>query len=60
MATRRVPSGAVSRLSETAAPNHSLLRTGRFEYIWDWFENVRELYRKAALADRAVIVTINA
>lgn len=31
-----------------------------FEYTWDWFENVRDLYRKAASADRAIIFTVDA
>ena len=30
-----------------------------FEYTWDWFENVRELYRKAATQGRAVIFTVS-
>ena len=30
-----------------------------FEYTWDWFENVRELYVKAAKLDRAVIFTVD-
>ncbi|NOS82558.1 MAG: DUF1877 family protein [Nitrospira sp.] len=31
-----------------------------FEYTWDWFENVRGLYKKAAASDRAVIFTVDA
>lgn len=31
-----------------------------FEYIWERLENVRELYFKAAAADRGVIFTVDA
>jgi hypothetical protein len=31
-----------------------------FEYTWDWFEKVRDLYRKAAFSGRAVIFTVDA
>jgi hypothetical protein len=31
-----------------------------FEYTWDWFENVRSLYQKAASGGRAVIFTVDA
>lgn len=30
------------------------------DYTWDWFENVRSLYKKAASAGRAVIFTVDA
>jgi hypothetical protein len=30
-----------------------------FGYTWTWFENVRDLYRKAAASGRAVIFTID-
>lgn len=31
-----------------------------FEYTWEWFENVRDLYKKAAVSNRAVIFTVDA
>jgi hypothetical protein len=31
-----------------------------FEYTWDWYENVRNLYKKAASTNRAVIFTVDA
>lgn len=30
-----------------------------FGYTWTWFENVRDLYRKAAASGRAVIFTVD-
>jgi hypothetical protein len=30
-----------------------------FEYTWTWFENIRDLYRKAAAGGRAVIFTVD-
>jgi hypothetical protein len=30
-----------------------------FEYTWHWFENVRELFRKAAASSRAVIFSVD-
>jgi len=30
-----------------------------FQYTWTWFENVRDLYRKAAAGGRAVIFTVD-
>ena len=30
-----------------------------FDYTWTWFENVRDLYRKAAASGRAVIFTVD-
>ena len=30
-----------------------------FDYAWTWFENVRDLYRKAAASGRAVIFTVD-
>jgi hypothetical protein len=30
-----------------------------FEYTWDWFTQVRDFYRKAAAAGRAVIFTVD-
>jgi len=30
-----------------------------FEYTWYWFEQVREFYRRAAAANRAVIFTVD-
>jgi len=30
-----------------------------FHYTWTWFENVRDLYRKAAAGGRAVIFTVD-
>jgi hypothetical protein len=30
-----------------------------FRYTWTWFENVRDLYRKAAASGRAVIFTVD-
>jgi hypothetical protein len=31
-----------------------------FSYTWEWFQNVRDLYRKASSAGRAVIFTVDA
>ena len=30
-----------------------------FQYTWTWFENIRDLYRKAAGSGRAVIFTVD-
>jgi Domain of unknown function (DUF1877) len=30
-----------------------------FEYTWQWFQQVRRLYQKAAVTNRAVIVTVD-
>jgi hypothetical protein len=30
-----------------------------FEYTWYWFGEVRDFYRQAALANRAVIFTVD-
>jgi hypothetical protein len=31
-----------------------------FGYTWDWFQNVRDLFRKAAAGGRAVVFTVDA
>jgi hypothetical protein len=34
-------------------------RWGGNDYTWHWFEQVRDFYRKAAAANRAVIFTVD-
>lgn len=42
-----------------AADYGSLLSEDDFSYTWGWFDGLADFYKKAALADRSIIFSIN-
>jgi hypothetical protein len=38
---------------------YEILSEDDFQYTWEWFEEVRQLYEKASTENRAVIFTVD-
>jgi hypothetical protein len=39
--------------------DYGILSNNDFEYTWEWFQEVKQLYEKASAEDRAVIFTVD-
>jgi len=39
--------------------DYGILSNDDFQYIWKWFQEVRQLYKKASIKGRAVIFTVD-